>query len=108
MAPRFVRGAITFPSFLFSSAAAWGHSQPKNKMIMTPTNSLASKKNFSDATRVKSRPLSTKQRQDESRWMNHYEHHSDLAQRAGNMDSVTREQHWQQAEYFRRLINGSA
>jgi hypothetical protein len=75
---------------------------------MTPIINLESKENSLDAARVKFRPESAKQRQDASRWMNDYQHHSGLAQRTGNMDAVTREQHWQHAEYFRRLINGSA
>jgi hypothetical protein len=75
---------------------------------MTPITNLEPKKNSLDAARVKFKPASTKQRQDESRWMNGYQHHSALAQGTGNMDAVTREQHWQHAEYFRRLINGSA
>jgi hypothetical protein len=59
---------------------------------------------------MKSKPRSkTHERQDaSSQWQRRYENHRDLAQRAGDADSVTREHHWQHAEHFLRLINGSA
>jgi hypothetical protein len=37
-----------------------------------------------------------------------YEHYCTLAQATNAGDAVTREQHWQNAEHFLRLINGSA
>jgi hypothetical protein len=43
-----------------------------------------------------------------SQWQRNYEHYRDLAQRPGDADTVTREQYWQHAEHFCRLMNGSA
>jgi cold shock protein len=40
-------------------------------------------------------------------WQRSYDHYCDLARNAGD-DIVTREQHWQHAEHFLRMINGSA
>jgi len=84
----------------------------ENKTTMTPQNNPASKEKPSKATYARLRPdRNTNRRQDEShqsRWMNRYEHYNDLAQQAGNTDTVARERYWQHAEYFRRLMNGSA
>jgi len=40
-------------------------------------------------------------------WRRSYDHYCDLA-RSADDDLVTREQHWQHAEHFLRMINGSA
>jgi len=40
-------------------------------------------------------------------WQRSYDQYCDLARNAGN-DAVTREQHWQRAEHFLRMMNGSA
>ena len=40
-------------------------------------------------------------------WRRSYDHYCDLARNAGD-DLVTREQHWQHAEHFIRMINDSA
>jgi hypothetical protein len=42
-----------------------------------------------------------------SQWQQKYDHYCHLAQ-ATNGDEVTREQHWQHAEHFLRMMNGSA
>jgi hypothetical protein len=44
----------------------------------------------------------------QSQWQRKYEHYRDLAQATGGDDAVSRELHWQYAEHFLRLINGSA
>jgi hypothetical protein len=41
-------------------------------------------------------------------WQRHYERYCQLAQNAFDVDAVTREQYWQHAEHYRRLLNGSA
>lgn len=43
-----------------------------------------------------------------AQWQRRYEHYRNLALQAGNADPVTREQYWQHAEHFCRLMNGSA
>jgi hypothetical protein len=40
-------------------------------------------------------------------WQRHYERYCQLAQNAFDADAVTREQYWQHAEHYRRLLNGS-
>jgi hypothetical protein len=37
-----------------------------------------------------------------------YDHYCNLAQATNGGDAVTREQHWQHAEHFLRMMNGSA
>jgi len=44
----------------------------------------------------------------QSQWQRKYDHYCDLAQAAGSNDAVTREGHWQHAEHYLRLMNGSA
>ena len=44
----------------------------------------------------------------QSQWQRKYEQYCTLAQATNAGDAVTREQHWQNAEHFLRLINGSA
>ena len=79
---------------------------------MTPTHNVELKEKSPNATHLKSRAGRNKnQYQGESlrgRWMNRYEHYCGLAQKTGNMDAVVREQYWQHAEHFLRLMNGSA
>jgi hypothetical protein len=41
-------------------------------------------------------------------WQRNYNRYCNLAQQVNIGDAVTREQHWQHAEHFLRLINGSA
>jgi Domain of unknown function (DUF4167) len=41
-------------------------------------------------------------------WQRHYDRYCQLAQNAFETDAVTREQYWQHAEHYRRLLNGSA
>jgi hypothetical protein len=41
-------------------------------------------------------------------WRQNYERYKSLAESAGRDDAVTREGHWQHAEYFIRLINEAA
>ncbi len=43
-----------------------------------------------------------------SQWRQRYDYYCDLAQKAGAGDRVAREQYWQHAEHFCRLMNGSA
>ncbi len=43
-----------------------------------------------------------------SQWRQRYEYYCDLAEKAGAGDRVAREQYWQHAEHFFRLMNGSA
>jgi hypothetical protein len=57
------------------------------------------------------RPASSRQQPNgatESQWRRNYDHHCALAQANNGGDAGTREQHWQHAEHFIRLINGSA
>jgi hypothetical protein len=44
----------------------------------------------------------------QSQWQRKYDHYCDLAQATDSNDAVTREGHWQHAEHFLRLMNGSA
>jgi hypothetical protein len=37
-----------------------------------------------------------------------YDHYCNLAQATNGDDTVTREQHWQHAEHYLRMMNGSA
>jgi hypothetical protein len=43
-----------------------------------------------------------------AQWQHKFDHYSNLAQAAYGYDAVTREQYWQHAEHFLRLMNGSA
>jgi hypothetical protein len=45
---------------------------------------------------------------DQSQWQRKYDHYCNLAQATNGGDAVTREQHWQCAEHYLRLMNGSA
>lgn len=40
-------------------------------------------------------------------WQRQYDRYCQLAQNAFEVDAVTREQYWQHAEHYRRLLNGS-
>jgi hypothetical protein len=44
----------------------------------------------------------------QSQWQRKYDHYCNLAQATNSDDAVTREHHWQHAEHFLRLMNGSA
>jgi hypothetical protein len=44
----------------------------------------------------------------QSQWQRKYDHYCNLAQATNGDDAVTREQHWQHAEHYLRLMNGSA
>jgi len=44
----------------------------------------------------------------QGQWQHKFDHYCNLAQAANGNDAVTREQHWQHAEHFLRLMNGSA
>jgi hypothetical protein len=44
----------------------------------------------------------------QSQWQRKYDHYCNLAQATNGDDAVTREQCWQHAEHFLRLMNGSA
>jgi len=54
------------------------------------------------------RPAQQTEPQSQSLWQRKYEHYRNLAQAAHSDDAVTCEHHWQYAEHFLRLINGSA
>jgi len=41
-------------------------------------------------------------------WQHKFDHYRSLAQATNGNDEVTREQYWQHAEHFLRLMNGSA
>jgi hypothetical protein len=41
-------------------------------------------------------------------WQQKFDHYCSLAQAGFGNDAVTREQYWQHAEHFLRLMNGSA
>jgi len=43
-----------------------------------------------------------------SQWRHKYDHYCNLAQATNSDDAVTREQYWQHAEHFLRMMNGSA
>jgi hypothetical protein len=43
-----------------------------------------------------------------SQWQQKYDYYRNLAQATNGDDAVTREQHWQHAEHFLRMMNGSA
>ncbi len=63
------------------------------------------------ASRQTQRPAQTSQSKDrtpQNQWQRNYEHYCQLAQSNTGGDAVTREQHWQHAEHFLRLMNGSA
>jgi hypothetical protein len=44
----------------------------------------------------------------QSQWQRKYDHYCALAQATNGDDAVTREQHWQHAEHYLRMMNGSA
>jgi hypothetical protein len=44
----------------------------------------------------------------QNQWQRKYDHYCNLAQATNGDDAVTREHHWQHAEHFLRLMNGSA
>jgi len=44
----------------------------------------------------------------QSQWQRKYDHYCSLAQATNGDDAVAREQHWQHAEHYLRLMNGSA
>jgi hypothetical protein len=44
----------------------------------------------------------------QNQWQRNYDHYCNLAQANNDGDAVTREQYWQHAEHFLRLMNGSA
>ena len=63
--------------------------------------------NFSRNTR---RPPTSQQNSSNnpSQWQQKYDYYCNLAQATNGDDAVTREQHWQHAEHFLRMMNGSA
>jgi hypothetical protein len=63
--------------------------------------------NFSRNTR---RPPASQQNSSNnpSQWQQKYDHYCNLAQATNGDDAVTREQYWQHAEHFLRMMNGSA
>jgi hypothetical protein len=63
--------------------------------------------------RPRFQPRQNKPRQDAAtqnpgQWQQRYDHHMQLAEHASGDDPVARELHWQNAEHFRRLLNGSS
>ena len=46
--------------------------------------------------------------QNPAQWQQRYDHHMQLAEHTHVDDPVARELHWQNAEHFRRLMNGSS
>jgi hypothetical protein len=44
----------------------------------------------------------------QSHWQRQYDHYCNLAQATNGDDAVTRERHWQHAEHYLRMMNGSA
>jgi hypothetical protein len=63
------------------------------------------------ASRQTPRPMHAGQSKGEipqSQWQRNYDHYCQLAQSYLGGDVVTREQYWQHAEHFLRLMNGSA
>jgi hypothetical protein len=44
----------------------------------------------------------------QSHWQRQYDHYCNLAQASNGDDAVTRERHWQHAEHYLRMMNGSA
>jgi hypothetical protein len=79
------------------------------KMIPQPnTNGRnRSRPNFSRNTQ---RPPARQQSSSNnpSQWKQKYDHYCNLAQATNGDDAVTREQHWQHAEHFLCMMNGSA
>jgi hypothetical protein len=63
--------------------------------------------NFSRNTRH-SRARQLNSSNDPSQWQQKYDHYCNLAQATNGEDAVTREQYWQHAEHFLRMMNGSA
>ena len=63
--------------------------------------------NFSRNTR---RPPASQQNSSNnpSQWQQKYDHYYSLAQATNGDDAVTREQYWQHAEHFLRMMSGSA
>jgi hypothetical protein len=63
--------------------------------------------------RPRFQPKQNKPRQDTAtqnpgQWQQRYDHYMQLAERTPSDDPVARELHWQHAEHFRRLMNGSS
>ena len=53
-------------------------------------------------------PASARPASHPGQWRQNYERYKTLAESAGDADPVTRENYWQHAEHFLRLINGAA
>jgi hypothetical protein len=66
-----------------------------------------SRPNFSRNTR---RPQGSQQTAsyNQNQLQQKYDNYCSLAQATNGDDAVTREEHWQQAEHFLRMMNGSA
>ncbi len=79
------------------------------KMIPQSNNNTGNRSR--SASRQTPRPAQTGQPNDrtpQSQWQRNYDHYCQFAQSNPGGDAVTREQYWQHAEHFLRLMNGSA
>jgi hypothetical protein len=81
-------------------------------MSANPDNRAKYRANSSN-NRPRFQPRQNKPRQDPAQqnpaqWQQRYDHYMQLAERTSVDDPVARELHWQNAEHFRRLLNGTS
>ncbi|MGD0192960.1 MAG: DUF4167 domain-containing protein [Rhizomicrobium sp.] len=76
-------------------------------MSYNPDN-RAQRQRTSSPANTRFKPQANAVRQPGGNWQSRYEHYRNLAQQTGDIDRVTRENYWQHAEHFMRLMNGSA
>jgi len=77
-----------------NNRAKYGAAQPGNRPRFQP--------------RQNNKPRPDAATQNPAQWQQRYDHHMQLAERTSHDDPVARELHWQNAEHFRRLMNGSS
>jgi hypothetical protein len=90
-----------------SFRAAIRYHNTKRKMTYDPN--FRAKQRASAAGSPPSKPVANATRRSDGRseWQRRYDHYRNLAQQLGDIDRVTRENYWQHAEHFFRLMNGS-
>lgn len=80
-------------------------SRPNNRARNGATQSNNNRQRFQPR---QNKPRPDAATQNPGQWQQRYDHYMKLAEQAPGDDPVARELHWQTAEHFRRLLNGSS
>jgi hypothetical protein len=97
---RYHRWAELFP--------ARGPKEITTMILQTSNNARGRSRSASSQTSQPAQAGPSSGRIPQNQWQRSYEHYCQLAQSNIAGDRVTREQHWQHAEHFLRMMNGSA